>query len=174
MTEVPTKNSKGKRRKRLPWLQAEPTEPNKVQAIACPPWLKKNEKYQEKSQAKNISADSKTAMGQSAELAAEQWLTSQGLRLVIKNFRCRGGEIDLIMADGTTAVIVEVRARSNSSHGHAAETVYGLKQHKVSKAAKLWWAMCGSQYFLHLRFDVVAFDGDEAPKWFKNAWQIPA
>lgn len=176
MSEPPPKNSKGKRRSRLPWLQ---TKVAKViaQEAECAPWLQASKTKREKAKAKitektNASNNTKAAIGQSAELAAEQWLSLQGLMLLERNFRCRGGEIDLIMADGKTAVVIEVRTRTNKSHGHAAETVYGLKQHRVGKAAKLWWAMHGCQYYAHLRFDVVAFDGDEPIKWFKNAWQF--
>lgn len=63
------------------------------------------------------------AQGQQAEIQALRLLESKGLVLVAQNHRCRCGEIDLIMAHGDTAVVVEVRLRSNSRHGSALESI---------------------------------------------------
>ena len=89
-----------------------------------------------------------------------------------QNHRCRCGEIDLIMAHGDTAVIVEVRLRSNKRHGSALESVSIHKQSRVSRCAKLWWVQQGQRKFTHLRFDVVALENGTDPHWVQNAWQI--
>ncbi|MFZ3041734.1 MAG: YraN family protein, partial [Thiobacillus sp.] len=51
----------------------------------------------------------KSLIGQSAEARAEAFLRTQGLKLVARNWRCRFGEIDVIMLDGSTLGVVEVR-----------------------------------------------------------------
>lgn len=99
-------------------------------------------------------------------------MQSKGLKLVAQNHHCRCGEIDLIMAQGDTAVVVEVRFRNNKRHGGALESVSSHKQARVSQCAKLWWVQQGQRQFKHLRFDVVALEGDAEPQWVQNAWQI--
>ena len=110
----------------------------------------------------------KTLLGQSAEKRAERFLTSQGLTCITRNWRCRFGEIDLVMQDGDTRVFVEVRLRTRSDFGGAAASVTPAKQKKLAAAAR--------QYLTTLktlppcRFDVVALSGDAAPEWIKNAF----
>ena len=55
------------------------------------------------------------ARGQQAEALALSWLQQRGLVCVARNYRCRMGEIDLIMHDGTTLVFVEVRQRGDAA-----------------------------------------------------------
>jgi putative endonuclease len=62
-------------------------------------------------------------IGRAAEEAAAQFLRKQGLREIGRNFRCHGGEIDLIMRHGDWLVFVEVRYRSSQRFGSAAESV---------------------------------------------------
>ena len=57
--------------------------------------------------------------GQQAETLALSWLQQRGLVCVTRNYRCRMGEIDLIMHDGTTLVFVEVRQRRSARFGGA-------------------------------------------------------
>ena len=110
----------------------------------------------------------KSLIGQSAESRAEAFLKTQGLKLVMRNWRCRFGEIDLIMQDGPTRVFVEVRLRSRGDFGGAAASVTPVKQKKLLAAAR--------QYLTTLktlppcRFDVVALSGDGVPDWIKNAF----
>lgn len=78
---------------------------------------------------------SSASSGARAEQRAEQWLTRRGLHLLVRNYRCRQGEIDLIMKDGNTLVFVEVRLRSRSEFGSAAASVGHAKQRRLVKAA---------------------------------------
>lgn len=108
--------------------------------------------------------------GDAAELRARRWLESQGLRFIAANVRDRGGEIDLIMRDGTVTVFVEVRYRTSGAYGGAAASVTPSKQHKLLHTAQLWLARHnGSFDTVDCRFDVVAFTGNEI-EWFKNAF----
>ena len=54
---------------------------------------------------------SRVAQGTAAETLALRYLEARGLLLEARNFRCRGGELDLIMRDGEHLVFVEVRSR---------------------------------------------------------------
>ncbi|MBD3744262.1 YraN family protein [Klebsiella pneumoniae] len=94
----------------------------------------------------------------------------RGLRFIAANARERGGEIDLIMRDGTVTVFIEVRYRRSARYGDAAASVTPQKQQRLLKAARLW--LCrqnGSFETVDCRFDVVAFTGNDI-QWLKNAF----
>jgi putative endonuclease len=105
-------------------------------------------------------------IGQAGEDAALAWLQQRGLTLVERNFRCKGGEIDLVMQEGDALIFVEVRKRADTSHGGGAASITPAKQKRVIAAA---------QHYLQryrmppaCRIDVVTIDGDET-RWLKNA-----
>lgn len=106
--------------------------------------------------------------GRRWEQVALQHLQRQGLRLIQANFRCKGGEIDLIMGDGDALVFVEVRQRATRRHGGAAASITAAKLRRLRRAAQV--------YLLSLpitpacRFDVVAIDGEQL-SWLRNAIQ---
>jgi putative endonuclease len=104
--------------------------------------------------------------GDAAEDAALAHLRKQGLQLVERNFRCRGGEIDLVMRDGATVVFVEVRARASDSHGGAAASVTPAKQRRLILAAQTW--LQAQPDTPPCRFDVVTLDGGRM-QWLRNA-----
>ena len=104
------------------------------------------------------------------ETLALQHLQQHGLRLVMKNFSCRYGEIDLICQSAQQLVFVEVKYRQNNSFGGAAAAVTLAKQQKLAKTASLFMQQHRSQ--APCRFDVVAISG-EAPyrvEWIQNAF----
>lgn len=105
--------------------------------------------------------------GREAEERACAHLRRHGLRLLERNFRCRGGEIDLIMRDGVTLVFVEVRFRRNHRFGGSAATVDQRKQSRLVRAAQTYLQRGGS--VPPCRFDVVAITGTEL-QWFRNAF----
>ena len=74
--------------------------------------------------------------GEAAEEAALRWLEQQGLGLVTRNYRCKAGEIDLVMQDGESLVFVEVRYRRHAGFGSAAESVGTAKQRRLRLAAE--------------------------------------
>ncbi len=110
----------------------------------------------------------KTLLGQSAETRAEAFLQTHGLKPLARNWRCRFGEIDLIMRDGATLVFVEVRLRSRADFGGAAASVTANKQRKLLAAARQYLATLKT--LPPCRFDVVALSGDGVPDWIKNAF----
>ncbi|MDQ2818159.1 MAG: YraN family protein [Candidatus Eremiobacteraeota bacterium] len=93
--------------------------------------------------------------GSQGERAAEALLRERGYHILERNFRCRGGEVDLIAIDGGTLVFVEVKTRSSLSRGSPIEAVTALKQARVRKAAQEYLAYSG-QVFGRVRFDVIA------------------
>ena len=115
------------------------------------------------------------ARGAAAERLARAWLRRRGLRPVDANYRCRAGEIDLVMRDRDTLVFVEVRYRSRDAFGSAAESVGRVKQRRIVKAASRYlqrhprWAdhVC--------RFDVISMSGDAANpdiEWIRHAFEL--
>lgn len=119
----------------------------------------------------NRGGNSPAEIGRAAEDRALVLLQQAGLRLLERNFRCRLGEIDLVMRDGTTVVFVEVRQRRSSRFGSAAESVSAGKLRRVRRAAELWLrrSRCNSQ----ARIDVVTLDGglEDGPmiRWIRGA-----
>lgn len=108
--------------------------------------------------------------GQHFEQAAERWLQARGLQPVTRNYRCRGGEIDLIMHQGDILVFVEVRYRATDSHGGAAGSVTRSKQHKIKLAARHYLKQHAiNEAKQACRFDVMAFEGGQ-PAWIQNAF----
>lgn len=112
--------------------------------------------------------------GRSAEDAALTLLCGHGLRLLARNVRSRGGEIDLVMRDGDTVVFVEVRSRRRSDYGTAAESVGARKQQRLIHAARTWLARNPRDARRPLRFDVVAYTGAEEAEWLRNAIEVSA
>ena len=94
--------------------------------------------------------------GNTAELAALDYLHRHGLRLVQRNFRCRAGELDLIMTEGDTLVFVEVRYRANARFGSGADSVDRRKQRKMIRAAEFFLGTSRAHRGLTCRFDVVS------------------
>lgn len=104
--------------------------------------------------------------GLAGEDQALAYLQQQGLQLLERNFRCKGGEIDLIMQDGKVLVFVEVRVRSDGKFGGAAASVGSAKQKRLIIAAQVY--LQRHTMPPPCRFDVIAFD-DRKMTWLKNA-----
>jgi putative endonuclease len=75
-------------------------------------------------------------LGREAEAAALAFLRAKGLELVASNYRCRGGELDLVMHDGDTLVFVEVRYRSRGDYGGPIESIDRRKRRRLVTAAR--------------------------------------
>lgn len=110
------------------------------------------------------------ADGSLAEERAGDWLERQGLKILARNFRVRGGEIDLVCKDGRTTVFVEVRLRRNGDFGGAGGSITWRKQQRLILAARHWLAAQGDA---PCRFDCVLLQGEAATaplEWIKNAF----
>lgn len=107
------------------------------------------------------------AANQTESLACS-YLESQGLVKKEQNFRCKIGEIDLIMLDQSTLVFVEVRLRKHELFASASESINYKKQQKMVKTAQFYLQQ--NQLFdkVNCRFDAVTFDKSLTPDWLKN------
>jgi putative endonuclease len=111
--------------------------------------------------------------GSHAEDQALRYLQQHGLRLLARNWRCKLGELDLVMQDGDTVAVIEVRSRARSDRGTAAETIDARKQLRVVRATQLWLARRPDLAELPLRFDVVTLDAGEL-EWRREAFDAGA
>lgn len=120
--------------------------------------------------------ESTTAAGRRGEDLARRHLEAQGLEFLESNYRCRAGEIDLVMLEGSTLVIVEVRSRTSAQHGSAAATVGPRKQRRFILASRHLMLTRPAYRRLAARFDVVAIDaaGPDTPPlvtWIRDAFR---
>jgi putative endonuclease len=112
------------------------------------------------------------ARGRWAEDQALGYLERQGLRLLARNFRCRFGEIDLVMAEQNLIVFVEVRFRRSEGYGSGFETVTRAKQRRLIATARAYLARHASDTAA-CRFDVMSVTQRHyAPVylWLKDAF----
>jgi len=99
---------------------------------------------------------------------ALSFLLRQGQVLVERNYRCKWGELDLLMNEKGVLVVVEVRYRKNDRYGSALESVTSTKQARIIAATKHY--IVAKKIDQPIRFDVVAITGDSSPQWVKNAF----
>lgn len=99
-----------------------------------------------------MDADPRARTGSIGEDAALARYEAMGYRLVARNWRCKIGELDLVLARGTTLVFCEVKARRGSAYGGGWEAVTPRKQAKVRSVAEAF-------LLTHrLRPDAIRFD----------------
>ncbi|MDE1953311.1 MAG: YraN family protein [Betaproteobacteria bacterium] len=107
-------------------------------------------------------------VGALAEDAAWNYLQRQGLHLVQRNYRVRGGEIDIIARDPRDVLVfVEVRARASTAFGGAAASVDARKRARILLAARHYLMRLPAE--VACRFDVVAIDGGQL-HWIRDAF----
>lgn len=113
--------------------------------------------------------------GEKAEQDACQHLQQHGLKLVTKNYRCKFGEIDIIMQDRQSLVFVEVRYRKSSQFGSGAESITMAKQKKLLRTASYYLQQHPQTAQLACRFDVISISGKQDKQreinWIKDAIQ---
>lgn len=100
-----------------------------------------------------------------AEVAAERLLTGHGWLLLARNYRLRGGELDLVYDDEGTLVFVEVRQRATGRYGGAAESIDRRKLTRLRRTAAHFLAYgprpAGHDEDARVRFDAVLVTGRE-------------
>lgn len=118
--------------------------------------------------------NSKQLLGKEGERVAEQYLKNKGYTLVERNYRCHGGELDLIVLDRRVLVFVEVKTRTGHGFGSPFEAVEARKQQRMIRAAQFFLSQKG----LHqrdARFDVigVSWPGREpVVEHIENAFEL--
>jgi putative endonuclease len=98
--------------------------------------------------------DPRRGRGQRAEQLAAEMLEGKGMRILARNWRQPGGELDLIADDAGTCVFVEVRSRTGLEFGHPLEAISPQKRAQVIRAARLYLAS-ETVNASGFRFDVV-------------------
>jgi putative endonuclease len=114
--------------------------------------------------------------GQRAEQLACRYLQAQGLHLVQRNYRCRLGEIDLVMEDCRSLVFVEVRCRRNGRFGSAIDSITSTKQARLIAAAQHYLQQTRGAQSRPCRFDVVGItpeqEGVNSIIWLRDAFRL--
>jgi putative endonuclease len=123
-----------------------------------------------------VLAKTTLEVGAGGEDKALRYLEAQGLTLITRNFRCKSGEIDLIMqqklprSSSAQLVFVEVRLRTHSGFGGAAASVGIVKQRRLRIAAEFFLLKTyGASNWPATRFDVVAFEPNSV-NWIEGAF----
>ena len=123
-----------------------------------------------------MATNARKEAGAAAEHAALNYLEAQGLELVVRNYRCRGGELDLVMLDRSTLVLIEVRYRASDAFGGAAASVTRHKQRRLILAARHLLTTQSRLRRYRARFDVIAVTGgNDFPiriEWLKDAFVL--
>ncbi|WP_295468177.1 YraN family protein [uncultured Pseudomonas sp.] len=114
--------------------------------------------------------------GRQGEERALQYLQARGLQPIARNWRWRGGELDLVMLDGDTVVFVEVRARRHTAWGGAAESIDARKRQRLVNSAALFLQSEARWAKRPCRFDVIAIGpaagaSPQALEWIKQAFE---
>jgi putative endonuclease len=114
-------------------------------------------------------------MGLRAENAAAAHLQLQGAHILLRNYRCRSGELDIVARLGQDElVIVEVRTRSSDAYGGAAASIDAGKRRRLIRAANRMLQERRDLAKLRVRFDVmlVSEPASDTPQiiWIKHAF----
>ena len=114
--------------------------------------------------------------GGAAERLAALHVEAAGLRVIARNFRCRGGELDLVCVERGALVIIEVRQRSAGGFGGPLASIDHRKRRRIARTTEYFrmhsrrWAGCA------VRFDVVAVlgppGGHHKLTWIKDAFRV--
>lgn len=110
----------------------------------------------------------KKVLGKKGERLVEEYLKSQGCKILKRNFRTPFGEADLIVEDKGEIVFVEVKTRSSTSYGLPREAVGKEKQKRYVKIAQTYWLKTGEEP--NARFDVAEVYADGKIEYLKNAF----
>lgn len=111
-----------------------------------------------------------TDIGRGFEDVACLYLIAQGYRIVARNYRVQGGEIDIIAHDGDVLCFVEVRGRAEDEHGTPFETIDARKMSRIIHAAREYLQTL-DQAWPPMRFDAVGIVGDAPAELIRGAFE---
>lgn len=92
-------------------------------------------------------------VGAWGEQQAAKYLRRKGYKIIATNYRCRYGEIDLIVSNRSNLVFVEVKLRKSSKFAYALEHVDIFKQNRIRTTAEFYLSYNPTD--LQSRFDVI-------------------
>ena len=113
--------------------------------------------------------DRRQEVGRRGEETARAFLTRRGVRIVVENFVCAAGEIDLIGKDGESLVFIEVKTRTSDTFGPPHLAVHRRKQRQIVRAAQ-WYLAEQRVKDVACRFDVLAITFPEAGEAARVEW----
>jgi len=120
--------------------------------------------------------DARGELGRRGEDEAAKYLRGLGYRIVGRRERVLRGDLDIVALDDRCVVFVEVRSRSDTAHGHPAETVGPAKQRRLAELATAYIRRHGLED-CHVRIDVVAVtfaaNGPAIVEHYQNAFDSP-
>jgi len=123
----------------------------------------------------NSKGQQNASIGNRGEELAAACLERSGYKLIERNFRCKGGEVDIVAREGKTLVFVEVKSRKTLTYGVPQLAVTPFKQRQISKAALTWLAR-NRLHDTPARFDVIAIllssDYQHQIDHIKNAFEL--
>ena len=109
------------------------------------------------------------AMGSEMEKKAKRFLEKQGVWILVTNYSCRKGEVDIIGKLEDTLIFFEVKARNSEQAGSAEEAVDERKQKKICSVVDFYRMQHLNLAQLQVRFDVLAINGDSID-WIQDAF----
>lgn len=115
--------------------------------------------------------DPRKVFGREGEKAAVSHLLLNGADILMRNFRCRYGEIDIIAMEGPCYLVVEVKTRNRENQGYAGEAVDYRKQKKICRAFDYFRTRFRLADDIPVRFDVIEVDPGLNCRWIKNAFE---
>lgn len=123
----------------------------------------------------NSPGQENARVGNRGEELAAAFLERNGFKIIERNFRCKGGEVDIVAKEGKTLVFVEVKSRKTLAYGVPQLAVTPFKQRQISKAALTWLAR-NHKHDSPARFDVIAIllssDYQHQLEHIKNAFEL--
>ena len=122
-----------------------------------------------------IALENKRTTGDLFETKACKYIEEHNGKVIMRNFRCRQGEIDIIALDEGYRVFIEVKYRASDRFGEAAYAAGKQKQNKICRVSDFYRKRYGIDEYTPIRFDVVTIDTDtfgaEIISWHKNAFE---
>lgn len=104
--------------------------------------------------------DPRQVLGAAGEEQAARWYQARGYQVLARNWRCRDGELDLVVRRRSEVAFVEVKTRRSARFGHPVEAVTGAKQDRIRRLALTYLQSSGTRA-RSVRFDVVSILGTE-------------
>jgi putative endonuclease len=99
--------------------------------------------------------DPRRRLGNAGEDAVAAWYETAGYRVVDRNWRCRAGELDIVVTRSDTLVFCEVKTRASTRFGVPVEAVTAAKQRRLRMLAARWLSEHNTRRRT-LRFDVAS------------------
>jgi putative endonuclease len=106
-----------------------------------------------------VPGDDRRRLGFTGEDAAVAWYVARGYEVVARNWRCRDGELDLVVRQGRVYVFCEVKARTTDAFGAPVEAITRTKQARIRRLAARWLDEAAPVRPREIRFDFASMLG---------------